>query len=77
MRLLFALVFVVSGTKVWQHMSLQIQSFTLSAQGKKRRPRRGVFTKGFYFLEKFGIVVNIGYAVFSCLLGISTAPMQL
>ena len=38
----------------------------LPSKGKKRRPRRGVFTKGFYFLEKFGIVVNIGYAVFLC-----------
>ena len=38
---------------------------------------KGCFTKGFYSLEKFGIVVTIGYAVFSCLLGSSTAPIQL
>lgn len=34
-------------------------------------------SKGFYSLEKFGIVVIIGYAVFSLLFGSSTAPIQL
>lgn len=43
----------------------------------KKRRRNGLLTKGFYSLEKFGIVVNIGYAVFSCFSGSSTAPIQL
>lgn len=56
------------------------QSFIVGKMDMKRKQKRPPLvgaSKGFYSLEKFGIVVIIGYAVFSLLFGSSTAPIQL
>ena len=59
-------------------MSLKERALSIKTlHTKSRSPKEGA-PKGFYSLEKIGIVgSNIGYAVFSCLAGISTTPTQL
>ena len=44
---------------------------------KKKKSLKGSYIRDLIFLERIGIVVKCGYAVFSSFPGMSIAPMQL